>query len=183
MIGSFVQSITSVPILPMKPKGNLMISFRQSNSGCNGSTGHVECFVDNRKIQPLPFSEALIEKIFPKGSIVLLPSEGGDDLPTGKVEEYLNRRGSRSHDRMKFLDLSRSDCQVRDGDRIKIKLSTERKHSGSTGNNGAPGAVKPGAQLFEVHVTNGLYTYILLMSDGYYVRTQHGRKMDFKHPS
>ncbi|GEM_PF-6398960 len=182
MVSSAVQSITSVPILPVKPKGNLMISFRQSNPGCNGSTGHVECFVDNRKIEPLPFSEALIEKIFPKGSIVLLPSEGGEDLPTGKVEGYSDKRKERSADRIgvHYLRLSRNDCQVREGDNIEIKLSVEKNHPGG---NGTPAIIKPAAQLFEIHVTNGLYTYILVMPGPYYIRTQLGRKIDIRNSS
>lgn len=173
MVSLSVQSITSVPVVPVRTSGNLLVSFRRAEPSRNGSVDNIECFVDNRKIEPMPFSQALVEKIFPKGSTVLLPSEGGDDLPIGKIERYLNRGKERSADRIRvnYLSLSRNDCQVRDGDNIEIKLSIEKNH---------PPGIEPAVRLFEVPVTNGLYTYLLLMSGPYYIRTQLGRKIDFR---
>jgi hypothetical protein len=176
MVGLSVLSTTSVPVVPVRTKGNLLISFRKGDPSRNGSIDNIDCFAGNRKIEPLPFSQALVEKIFPKGSLVLLPSEGGDDLPTGKISGYEDRRKDRSADRIgvRYLKLSRNDCQVRDGDDIEIKLSVEKNH---------PMRIDPAVRLYEIHVTNGLYTYMLLMPGPYYIRTQLGRKINLTSPS
>lgn len=170
MVSLSVQSITSVPVVPVKTNGNLLISFRKADPSRNGSVDNVECFVGNKKIEPVPFSQTLVEKIFPKGSLVLLPSEGGDDLPVGRIVGYGVKRKDRSADRIGvgYLNLMRHGCEARDGDNVEIKLSVEKNH---------PARIDPLVRLYEIPVTNGLYTYMLLIPGPYYIRTQLGKKI------
>lgn len=177
MSGLATHSVTSTPVLPARIRGYLVVDFKSTSSSSNGSINGIECFVDNRKIEPVPFSEALIEKIFPQGSLVLLPAEGGDDLPTGKITAYSDRIGRHSGDRMMYMNLARERCEAREQDSIKVRLYTERKRQNR---NGHPAPVSPSVQLFEIHVTNGLYTYILLMPGPYYIRTELRRKADIR---
>ena len=127
------------------------------------------CEVNDNMLAPCNSSLGLITKIFSPGTRVLLQDNGGRELPEGKVRSYNEETKTRRRG-----GLQRGVVQIRcfagsgNGSNVKRKVVYSFKYPE---NGDRQKLVKPKAELFEVPVTAGLYTYILVFSDGSYIRT------------
>ena len=126
---------------------------------------NVFCKIGSKEIPPLEFSKNTIEKIFPARTTVLFNlKEGEDRLSSAIVKGFLEEIEDSHKITYLKLAISQGIRNFRDLKRNKLELFNE--------------SLPAKAQLFEVPVTNGLYTYVLAFSDACFIRTPLMKKIE-----
>lgn len=130
--------------------------------------GEINCIVNRKKLQPLDFSLDLIKKIFPvygKKKTIFHLELKEYTLPNCFVEGYFEEQDSNNSNVTNgYLKLT-SSKKPRQGKSILICEKQIKQ------NNVDSEVITPKSYLYEIRVTQDLYTYIFAFNDSSYIRT------------
>ena len=135
----------------------------------------ISCLVNNKELKSLPFSLEAVKKIFPVDSRLYMEYDGGYDLPRAKIIEY---RTETKENKISDVVCFTANYHSRSRQEYEMKIKLTSKNTTAYGTSQA---VKLETAIFEIPVTNGLYTYVLVFQDENencsYVRTRLRKKI------
>lgn len=136
----------------------------------------ISCLVNNKELKSLPFSLEAVKKIFPVDSRLYMEYDGGYDLPRAKIIEY---RTETKENKISDVVCFTANYHSRSRQEYEMKIKLISKNT--TANRISQPVVEQKAAIFEIPVTKGLYTYVLVFQDENencsYVRTRLRKKI------